>query len=87
MNITARLYGISVPLEIDIGDDGSIRSVSAPRAKETYQRLVETVWRQAAGGKTLVDMLHRNAEIGDLLRLLMDIEEQQRKAAREQEAA
>ena len=80
MNITARLYGVSVPLEIDIAGDGAIRSVSAPRAKETYQRIVETVWRQAAAGKPLIEMLHRNAEIGDLLRLLLDIEEQQRKA-------
>ncbi len=86
MNITARLYGISVPLEIDIAEDGSIRNVAAPRARETYQRLVDTVWRQAAAGKSLVEMLHRNAEIGDLLRLLLDVEAEQR-AVKKREAA
>ncbi len=86
MNVTARLYGISVPLQIDIGDDGAIRSVSAPNAQPTYQRMVDAVWRQATDGKSLVDMLHRNIEMGDLLRFLLDVEEQQR-AAKKREAA
>jgi hypothetical protein len=75
VNITANLYGISVPLVIDIGGDGIIRNVSAPNAQPKYQRMVEVVCRNMADGKSLIEMLHRNAEMGDLLRLLLNIEE------------
>ena len=77
MNVSARLYGITVPLEIAV-DGGRVVGVSAPRAKETYQRVVDSVGKQIAGGKTLLELLHRNAEIGDLLRALLDVEEAQR---------